>query len=162
MLEDLMEHLLVFEGFSPEQLALLRPLFTLFYFPAGIALFEQGDSAECFFLLTEGEAAIRYKPEDGPQLDVAHVRPVAVVGWSAAIGTPRYTSSAVCLTNSQVLRVSPTSLRQLYETDPITGAMFLERLATLIEARLRSKHPQLMALLEQGLSVKLDRPVLAS
>ncbi len=157
-----MGQLLIFNGFSTGQLALLRPLFTLFYFPTGISLFEQGDPAECIFILTDGEVAIRYKPEDGPQLDVTHVRPVAVVGWSAAIGTSKYTSSAVCLTSCQVLRVKATSLRQLYKSDPNTGAMFLERLATLIEARLRSKHPQLMALLEQGLSVKLDRPVLAS
>jgi hypothetical protein len=39
--------------------------------------------------------------------------------------------------------------------------MFLERLAALIEARLRSNHPQLMTLLEQSLAIRLDRPATA-
>jgi len=154
-----MDQLSIFQGFSQEQLELLRPLFMFFFMPADTILFEQGDSAECFYILIEGEVAIRYKPEDGPALIIAHVRSEGVIGWSAAIGSPHYTSSAICTSECKILRVRSTSLRQLYETQPVIGSMFLERLAALIEARLRSNHPQLMTLLEQGLTVNLDRPV---
>jgi CRP-like cAMP-binding protein len=159
MIDTTFEKFAVFQGFSPEQLALLRPLFTLFYSPAGTVLFEQGDPAESIYILEDGEAAIRYKPEDGPPLVIARVRSEGVIGWSAAIGNPNYSSAAVCTTDCEILRVRGQALRQLYENDPLTGAMFLERLATLIEARLRSNHPQLMALLAQGLSVKLEDPL---
>jgi CRP-like cAMP-binding protein len=156
-----MEQLSVFKGFSPEQLAALRPLFTFFYMPEGTVLFQQGEQAECFFILVDGEVAVRYKPEDGPMLVIARVRSEGVVGWSATIGSPQYTSSAVCLTECKVLRVRSANMRTLNEIDPQTGSMFLERLAALIEARLRSNHPQLMTLLEQSLAIRLDRPATA-
>jgi CRP/FNR family cyclic AMP-dependent transcriptional regulator len=159
MLDSLMDQLSVFQGFSPEQFALLRPLFTFFFIPAGTVLFEQGDPTEFFYILIGGEIAIRYKPDDGPALVIARLRSEGVIGWSAAIGSPYYTSSAVCSMDSTVLRVRSANLRKFYETNPDIGAIFLERLAALIEVRLRSNHPQLMALLEERLSVKLDQSV---
>ncbi len=159
LLEPLMEQLTVFQGFSLEQLELLRPLFIFFFMPSETTLFEQGDTAETFYILIEGEVAIRYKPEDGPALIISRIRSEGVVGWSAAIGNPHYTSSAICTSDCKILRVCSTALRQLNKEQPIIGSMFLERLAALIEARLRSNHPQIMTLLEQGLTVKLDRPV---
>lgn len=159
MIDGLFLHLSVFQGFSPLQLEALRPLFTIFYVPVGTVLFEQGDPADCLYILADGEAAIRYKPDDGPALVIARVRAEGVIGWSAAIGNPHYTSSVVCTTDCEVLRLRSMALRQIFESDPQTGTMFLERLAALIEARLRSNHPQLMALLEQGLSIKLDQPI---
>jgi CRP/FNR family cyclic AMP-dependent transcriptional regulator len=151
------ENLSIFYGFNANQLRLLRPLFTLFFYPAGSRLFEQGEHADYFYILIDGSIAIHYKPEDGPILTVTHIRPEGVAGWSAAIGNPWYTSSAVCTCNSCTLRVSRASLRQFVQSNPTIGSIFLERLAALIEARLESKHPQLMALLEQGLSVELDQ-----
>jgi CRP-like cAMP-binding protein len=159
MLNAQMDQLSVFQGFSPEQFALLRPLFTFFYIPAGTVLFEQGDPTEFFYILINGEIAIRYKPDDGPALVIAHLRSEGVIGWSAAIGSPQYTSSAVSTQDSTVLRVRSSNLRRFYELNPHIGAIFLERLAALIEARLRSNHPQLMALLEEGLSVKLGQSI---
>lgn len=157
MFEAEFTHLMVFQGFNPQQLEMLRPLFTFFYMPAGNVLFDQGELAECFYLLIEGEVAIRYKPDDGPSLVVTHVHPEAVIGWSAAIGSPLYTSSAVCTGECKVLRVHSEMLREFYQNNPGTGAMLLERLSKMIEKRLNSNHPQLIALLEQGMSIRLNR-----
>ncbi len=162
MLDAMMKQLSIFQGFSPEQVAQLRPLFTYFFMPAGWVLFEQGEQTEFFYILISGEIAIRYKPDDGPALVIARIRSEGVIGWSAAIGNPRYTSSAVCTMDTIALRVRSSNLRKFYELNPEIGAIFLERLAALIEARLRSNHPQLMALLEENLSAKLGQAVLAT
>lgn len=156
MIDTLFRQLSVFQGFNPEQLQTLRPLFIFLYAPLGTVLFEQGDPADCLYILADGEASIHYKPEDGPSLVIARVRAEGVIGWSAAIGNPFYTSSVICETNCEILRLPSMALRKLYEADPVTGFMFLERLAALIEARLQSNHPQLLELLEQGLMIKLD------
>ena len=156
-----MEGLAVLRGLSPDQLKLLRPLFTLFYHPEGTLLFQQGEPADYFFILIQGEVAIRFKPEDGPELMVSHIRSEGVIGWSAAIGSPQYTSSAICTTDCKTMRVRRLALRHLYQLNPQLGSTFLQRLAELIEARLHSNHPQLIALLEQGMSLKLDQPVAA-
>jgi len=153
------EQVVIFQDLSPSQIALVRPLFQPSYEPAGSEIFEQGDLAEFLYILVDGEVNIRYKPEDGPVLNVTRVHPGGVVGWSAALGNPVYTSSATCLTDCQMLRVRGQDLRQLCEQHPETGSLILERLAAVIAERLRNTHQQVMALLEQGLRVDMNKSV---
>jgi len=161
MSDCILDHVLAFQGFNQEQISRIRPLFLLFFAPNESVVFEQGEPAENLYVLITGEVAIRYKPEDGPEGVIAHVRPEGVVGWSAALGNPYYTSSAVCSSDCQMLRVRKSDLRQLCENYPETGVLFLDRLAAMIAERLRTTHPQLMELLEQGLSVHIVKPVAA-
>ena len=98
MSDCILDHVLAFQGFTQEQIARIRPLFLLFYAPAGTMIFEQGEPAENLYVVIEGEVAIRYKPDDGPEGEIAHVRPEGVVGWSAALG--KITSMAVTATIS--------------------------------------------------------------
>jgi CRP-like cAMP-binding protein len=155
MSDNVLDHVQAFQGFNDEQIARIRPLFLLLYVPAGSMLFAQGELAENLYLLIHGEVAINFKPDDGPMSVIARVRPEGVVGWSAALGNPHYTSSAVCTSDSQMLRVRKSDLRQLCENYPETGVLFLDRLAAMIAERLRTTHPQLVELLEQGLSVHI-------
>jgi CRP/FNR family cyclic AMP-dependent transcriptional regulator len=150
---DPFEHLTLFQKFSAEQENLLRQLFLLRYLPAGTELFKQGELAEYLYVVVEGEVHIRYKPEDGPALIVARVQREGVVGWSAAIGSPTYTSSAICAEDSQLLCTRSQDLRQLCEEHRDTGILLLERLAALVSERLRNTHQQVMAMLEQGMQV---------
>ncbi|MBN1145943.1 MAG: cyclic nucleotide-binding domain-containing protein [Anaerolineales bacterium] len=149
----------LFEGFTAAQRALLRPLFISSHEPTGTVLFEQGDPAEFLYIITEGEINIRYKPEDGPMINVARVRPEGVVGWSAALGSPTYTSAAVCMADCQMLRVRSQDLRHLCERNPETAALLLERLAALIAERLRNTHNHVIALLEQGLQIRMNKVI---
>jgi CRP-like cAMP-binding protein len=146
-----LHQLLIFQDLSPEQLELLRPMFGWIECEEDGSLFEQGDPAEYLYLLAEGEVVVRFKPDDGPALVVARIRPQGVVGWSAALGSPAYTSGAICCLHSRLLRVRGQDLRYLCEHYPETGAMVLERLSFVIAERLRSTHGHVIALLEQGL-----------
>ena len=162
MMDYSLDQLALFQDFNPDQRALLRKLFHSSQAPEGTVLFEQGAPAENLYVVVDGEVHIRYKPDDGPLLTVARVRMEGVVGWSAALGSPLYTSSAVCATDCQMLRVRGEDLRSLYARHPDTGKQFLERLATVIAERLRNTHHQVIELLEQGLSVEINKSIPAS
>jgi CRP-like cAMP-binding protein len=140
-------------GFNPEELEALRPLFQSVNLPGGAVLFEQGDPATQFFIVAEGEVMIRYKPEDGPALILTRVRKDGVAGWSAAIGSPTYTSSALCAIESRLLCVRSDDLRRFYEAQPSLAKQLLERLAQGIADRLHDTYPQILALLEYGMQV---------
>jgi CRP-like cAMP-binding protein len=161
MNSDPFDALTLFQGFSPQEIAFLRPLFHPYHTPDGEILFNQGEPARNFYIIVDGEVVIRYKPEDGPALILTRVHKEGVVGWSAAIGSPTYTSSAVCVENCQLLRVCSEELRQFYEVHPETAQKLLERLAAVIAERLRQTHPQIMALLEQGLHSQTAQTVSA-
>ena len=154
-----LEQLSLFEDFSPEQRALLCELFCPSFKPLGTLLFEQGAPAEHLYLVVDGEVHIQYKPDDGPKLTVARVRENGVVGWSAALGSPLYTSSAECSEDCNLLQVRGEDLRTLYNRHPDTGKKVLERLAAVIAERLRNTHHHVVELLEQGLRVDVNKSV---
>lgn len=148
---DIFEDLPLFRDLAPEQIQLLRPIFIPCDCYLGTNLFEQGDPAEYLYLVAEGEVTIRYKPDDGPPIVIARIRPGGVVGWSAALGNRFYTSAAVCSDSTQLVRVRARDLRRLYELYPDTGILILDRLASVIAERLLHTHDQVMALLMHGM-----------
>lgn len=152
------EQLFIFEKLSPEQRALLEPLLTPCDYYTGATIFEQGDPAEYLYAIVLGEVVVSFKPDDGPAIIVARVRPGSVVGWSAAIGRRRYTSGATCTEYTQLLRLRGNDLRKLCKECPDTGALVLDSLATVIAERLNSTHDLVMSLLKLGLDNQEGQP----
>ncbi len=153
MCGDEFNDLELFNNLNIHQRALVGQLFVPCDAQAGDILFSQGNPAEYLYLVAQGEVAIQYKPEDGPALIVARVHCEGVVGWSAVLGSPIYTSSSVCSTDCRLLRVRGDDLRALCENHPDTGKLILERLAAMIAIRLRNTHEHVIALLQQGLQI---------
>ncbi len=153
---DVFPNLFLFRDLSPEHLKLLLPLFIPCEFTAESVLFEQGDPAENLFTIVSGEVVVNFKPDDGPIIVVARVQPGSIVGWSAALGSRRYTSSGVCTTFTQLLRVRGDDLRRLCLQHPDTGSLILDRLATVIAERLHSTHDLVLSLLQLGLTTSVE------
>lgn len=152
MPNDVYDQLPFFANLTPEQRALVQPIFLPCDCYADTVLFEQGEPAEYLFLILSGEIMIRYKPDDGPDITVARVKSGGVVGWSAALGNNTYTSGAVCTGYAQMLRLRGKDLRDLYIEHPETGILVLESLASVIAERLESTYEQVVKLLKQGMS----------
>jgi CRP-like cAMP-binding protein len=151
MTKDLLEQFPLFDGFTEEQKALLRPLFVPSECHAGTVLFEQGEPALYFYLMVSGEVAIHYKPEDDQNIVITRIKPGGMVGWSAVIGRRSYTSAAICTEYTELLRVRGSDLQTLCLQHPETGNQFVDRMADVVAQRLESSHPQLLQLLENGL-----------
>jgi CRP-like cAMP-binding protein len=154
---DVFPNLFLFRDLTREHLVLLQPLFIPCEFTADSVLFEQGDPAENLFTVVTGEVVVNFKPDDGPIIVVARVQPGSIVGWSAALGSRRYTSSAVCTSYTQLLRVRGDDLRRLCVQHPKTGTLFLDRLATVIAERLHSTHDLVLSLLQLGLTTSIEK-----
>lgn len=153
---SLFDEISLFDNLSSAQRALVGPLFTLLSEPRDTVVFEQGTPAEFLYVLVEGEALIEFKPYDGPEITVTRVKSEGIFGWSAMLGNPAYTSSAVCSTDCKLLQVSGADLRAFCEVHPRTGKLLLQRMTDVVAERLKNSYPQVMALLEQGL--RLDNP----
>ena len=149
--------LFLFRDLVPKQLEVILPLFFPCEFPADTILFEQGDPADNLFAVVGGEVVVNFKPDDGPAIAVARVQPGSIVGWSAALGSRLYTSTAVCTIYTQLLRVRGDDLRRLCIHHPDTGTIFLDRLATVIAERLHSTHDLVLSLLQLGLTTTVEK-----
>lgn len=148
----LLDRFALLEDFSQDQVEILSPIMTSTAFQTGQTVFEQGDRADYLYFIIEGSISIQFKPEDGPVLTVANLEEGDVFGWSSALGSTCYTSSAVCLAESMFVKVAGVDLKILCQEYPETGILILNRLAGVIAQRLRGTHEQVVALLHKGLN----------
>lgn len=154
MLRKLLNQFSLFSDLSQDQLSLLEPLFSMEYCGGENVIFNQGALADYLYIVISGKVAIRFKPDDGEPITVAQIQEGGVFGWSAAFGSGMYTSGAICLEDACLLKVLGEDLKEFRQNHPKTGILILERLAAVVAERLRStsKHEQVVALLEHGLT----------
>jgi len=136
-----------FPGLSDEQKQQIAPFFHSWKCAAGSTIFEQGQLARSFYVIHDGKVLIRYKPYDGPAIDVTRIATGQVFGWSAALGHSTYSSSAVSITDSAGMMISKRNLQILYKQYPKTGTIIIEHLADLIAARMGNTHATVYAIL---------------
>lgn len=151
---DLLARFALIEDFSEEHVEVLKPIIEDVRFDIDQVIFYQGDPANYLYFVLDGKVSIRFKPEDGPELTVSDVDRGDVFGWSSALGSHMYTSSAICLESGLFIRVEGEDLKSLCQEHPETGILILNRLAGVIARRLRGTHEQVVALLNRGLNGK--------
>jgi CRP/FNR family transcriptional regulator len=147
MFNPALEEISLFRGLGPAQLASLSSMLFEKQVQREVVLFKQGDPAMMLYVVLQGSVVIRYKPFDGEELTVATIGPDGILGWSAALGHPRYTSGAVAVYDSTLLAIHGAKLRCLCLQQPETGVLILERLAGVIADRLQSTQQQVVHLL---------------
>lgn len=141
----------LFQNLEPAQNALLRNLFENFSCPKDTLIFQQDAPAVHIYLLLKGTVQIQYKPYDGPPITVTRLSTGDVFGWSAMIGSPRYTSSIISSTDIRAIRIRGTDLRNLVNENPATGQIILDQLAKVVSARWKNSHSQVQSILKGGL-----------
>ncbi|HSL30393.1 MAG TPA: cyclic nucleotide-binding domain-containing protein [Anaerolineales bacterium] len=149
-----MHRVAIFKELSQNQLDLLRPLFELFACGAGTVILEQGAPAEHLYLLISGTAEMSFKPYDGHPFTLSYVEKGGLFGWSAVVGSKKYSSSAIAVTNVEAFRVRGAALRQFCREHPEAGIDILERLADGVSFRWKDAHRQIKSLIVQGMTKK--------
>jgi len=152
MNKELLDRFALIEGFTENQINLLSPLIDDVNYEADQVIFNQGDRADFLYFVLEGKVSIRFNPEDGPVLSVAQIEEGDVFGWSSAMGSDSYTSSAICTECGVFIRIEGEVLKTLCQEHPETGILILNRLAGVIAQRLRGTHEQVVGLLHRGLN----------
>jgi CRP-like cAMP-binding protein len=134
-----------------EQRELLRSLFEEVSFQNGTVIFQQGKSAEYLYLVINGMVDMSFKPYDGIPLTVSHVGKGGLFGWSAVVGSEKYTSSAIAIEDVMAFRMKGNELRKLCVEHPEAGKVILERLADGASSRWKDAHKQVQSMLVQGM-----------
>jgi len=147
-------HLTIFKDLKESYMDLLKPLFEPFTCSAGTTVIQQGLPADYLYLITSGKAEVSYKPYDGVAITVTHVEQGGLFGWSAVVGSDKYTSSAIAIEALEAKRIRGSALRKLCLEHPEAGKDILERLANSVSTRWKDANAQVRSILEQGLQDK--------
>ena len=147
-----MNRVALLKKLDEEQRELLRSLFEEVSFQNGTVIFQQGKSAEYLYLVINGMVDMSFKPYDGIPLTVSHVGKGGLFGWSAVVGSEKYTSSAIAIEDVMAFRMKGNELRKLCVEHPEAGKVILERLADGASSRWKDAHKQVQSMLVQGMN----------
>ena len=133
----------LFEDFPPRYLDILVGCASNVYFGAGDRIFREGEEADRFYLLCDGEVSLKaFSLEHGP-LPIQTLRDGDVFGWSWLVPPYRWRFDAEAQRTTHAIALDGRKLREQCETDPAFGYELLKRLATLMEQRLQATRAQL-------------------
>jgi CRP-like cAMP-binding protein len=144
----------LFKELAEHQMDLLSPLFEPFSCEAGTVIFQQGAPAEFLYLVTRGTVDMSFKPYDGNPITISHVSKGSLFGWSAVLGSEKYTSSAIAIEHVESFRIRGSELHKLCLEHPEAGKEILEGLADGVSSRWKDAHKQVKSLLVQGITEK--------
>jgi len=130
---------------------LLRPLFEPFTCPAGDIVLQQGTPADYLYIVLSGKVQISFKPHDGTAITVSHVEKDGLFGWSAVVGSKKYTSSAIAIEDLETFRIRGSELRKLCREHPEEGTVILERLAEAVSFRWKDAHEKVKSIITNGM-----------
>ena len=146
-----MNRLEIFRELDEDMLDLISPLFEEFSCQPGTVIFQQGDQAEFLYMVIDGKVVMSFKPYDGIPITVSHVGKGGLFGWSAVVGSDKYTSTALAIEGVEAYRVHGSELRKFCREHPEAGKNILERLADGVSSRWKNAHKQVQSILFQGI-----------
>jgi CRP-like cAMP-binding protein len=110
---------------------------------AGQTIFEEGQPANCFYLVQSGRIALEWRE---PNHDLSHVQtlgPGTVLGWSWLFPPFRWHLKASALQRSRLARIDGAQLLALSRENPAFGYELMKRVAEVLIGRLQAVQQRL-------------------
>lgn len=103
-------------------------------FAKGTVIFKGGEAARYLYILEEGN--IKLVIEKEASFTFSLTEHGTVFGWSSMAESGLYTSSAVCETDSKVIKLDNKELVKIFKQHPEAGVTILRRLMDVFSDRL--------------------------
>ena len=135
-----------FKGLSEPQLDQLSHQAMPINFPAGQMIFREGELANRFYLLLEGEVALESpsQPAGGAATRVQTLGAGDVLGWSWLIPPHFWRFDARAVKPTQSIFIYGTRVRELCEEDHTLGYELMKRTSAVLIERLQATRRQLL------------------
>ncbi len=118
---------------SPASLAKIARIAERESFAEGDAIYQLGDPAEDLFIVESGRIRFALGVGNRGGTSGSVISQGQVVGWAAVLeDQPRRLATAVCLEDSQVIRINGAKLLAVFDHDTTSGYAVMRRLATMI------------------------------
>jgi len=111
----------IFQLLRPEQVNALSAAAQDISLSAGDTIFRRGEPSEDFYVVLEGQVALRLPRPDGVSVLIDEVTGGAIFGSCVCFQIATYTLSATCSKDSRILKIKAATLKKLMDDDPIMG-----------------------------------------
>lgn len=131
-------------GMSTDHLAVLAGSASDVAFPAGHRLFEEGGSADHFWLLQSGSVALDLHVPGQGRVQIDTVGLGELLGWSWRFPPYRWAFGAVAASPVEAFEFDAQAVRASCASEPELGHEVTERLARVLAKRLQSTRVRLI------------------
>jgi len=104
-------------------------------------MFHEGDEADTFYILRQGEISIQYvicpQPDYCQDARIVLDKPGDFMGWSSLVKPSRLTASGYCVTDIDLVAIDSAKLNDFMERDSHVGFVIMKELAGSINKRLK-------------------------
>lgn len=122
----------LFSGLSETTLAELAARCEIIELPAGEVLFAQGDTAEAFYRIEEGQIHITRQYDDHEEFTLETLSPYETVGEMSMIAEQARAVTATAVSDCVLLKISNHALMSVCDAHPELTTMLLHRTAHLL------------------------------
>ena len=134
----------IFKDLSPQYLDLLARTATDVACRPGELLFHEGEEADTFYVVAEGNIAIEiFTGERGP-VTIQTVGAAEVLGWSWIVEPYRWHFDARATAACQLISFDATLVRKSFDEHPEFGFAMFKRFLPVIVQRMQSTRLQLL------------------
>ena len=111
----------VFQFLRPEQLKAISDVADVVEYSAGDTVYEKGTVADYFFVVLEGQVALRLPTRSGVSLQVDALTKGAMFGSCVCFQLVDYSTHAMCTVDSRLLKIEAATLKELMDRDLVLG-----------------------------------------
>jgi CRP/FNR family transcriptional regulator, cyclic AMP receptor protein len=133
-----------FAGLSGEHLTFLASNVAEESFADGQVVARQGEHADRFLLVLEGELVVEVPALSGPKLEITRLGPGQIFGWSWLIEPYKWHFNARAVGSIRVLDFDGPAILRHCEEDPRFGYLLFKRFSALMAKRLESAQRKMM------------------
>lgn len=133
----------LFRDLEPRYLALLAEVAMFKEFPAGEVIFREGDPANRFYLILEGEVALESAQRDSAPVVLQTIGRDDVLGWSWLFPPYYWRFDARAVTPTKAIFFYGTWLRESCERDHDFGYEMIKRMSAVMIERLQATRRKL-------------------
>ena len=143
-IEDYLPTHAFFSGLDDSFMKFLSDSATQLRVKKGDVLFQQGERADKFYLLRNGQMSVQVPALMGPTLEIQTLGEDQILGWSWLIPPYRWNFQARALEDSDLLEFDGSAILARCEEDPKFGYELLKRFAALMSERLDAARQKMM------------------
>jgi len=119
--------------------------------PAGTVIFEEGETADHFYVLLEGRVRISLGESGHVVYIVSHGG--EAFGWSSLVGRERYSASAESVEPTTLMSFERERFHRVLEKDPVNGMVLYKGLANTLAGRLLETYRMISGISLSGQTV---------
>ena len=136
----------LFKGLAPQYLNLLGEVAMLKEFPADEVIFREGDPANRFYVILDGEIALECSRRDADPIRLQTIGAQDVLGWSWLFPPYYWHFDARALQPVKAVFFYGTWLRENCERDHEFGYELIKRVSAVVIARLQTARRRVVEL----------------